>query len=394
MGAETLTDRRPVIAGIGEVPVTPPRSGRAAEVMTLDAIHAACADAGMDPSRLDGVVKYTYDGSISPMSVAANLGFDELRLALEVPHGGGSSAALLDVAAMAVASGRANAVVCFRTIVSEDWLHQLVSADPLRPYYLESTSYLRPVGWAGYLHLFAALYEEYRSLYGFERETLRVAGNLFRRNALASGSVFAPAPVTPEQYFMAPQTVGPFTAFDEFTAADVSCAVVVTAEGATDSPEREVAIVASAQSHGPDPRSWFDLRPFSSSYPRSPSSAVANALYATSGLSPRHIHVALLYDCTSFTPLDLVEQYSLCEPGRVLDLVINEAFLAAGTLPLNPHGGDFAGGYSHGFRHVLEAVRQLRVEATNQVPDPEFALVAAPQIGPTSGAILQRSERG
>lgn len=379
---------KPVIAGIGETPITPPSSGRAAERMTLDAVAKACRDAGMDPSQLDGVVKYNYDGSLSAMALASNFGFKDLSVAAEIPHGGGSSGALVDVASMAVESGRAGAVVCFRTVVAEDWLKQLVSGDPLRPYYLDAVNYLRPLGWAGYLHLFAALYEEYRALYGLERDTLWATLNLVRRNAAANPGALRNEPVSREEYFEAPMTVGPFSQFDEFTPADLSCAVIVTAEGVSGQPDREVQVLASAQSQGPDPKAWFDLRPFSSTYPDGPSAWVASELYERSGLTPEDIDVALLYDCTTFTMLDLIEQYRLCEPGGVARLIEEEGILASGSVPVNPHGGDLAGGYSHGFRHVLEAVRQVRGEAENQVPGARTALVAAPQVGPTSGLIL------
>ena len=110
----------------------------------------------------------------------------------------------------------------------------------------------------------------------------------------------------------------------------------------------------------------------------------------------------LMYLVVSFTRsqghfirpgLSLVEAYQLCDRGEVADLLADDAFRADGARPVNTHGGDFAAGYSAGFRHVLEATRQLRAEADNQVPDAEFAVVGAPQLGPTSGAILQRSER-
>lgn len=383
---------RTVVGGIGEVEVTPPGSGRAPDDLTLQAVQAACADAGLDPADLDGVVKYTYDGSMSAMGVAATLGFGELALAAEVPHGGGSSAALVDVASMAIEAGRAQAVVCYRTVVANTWLPQLLSGDPLRPYYLDAVNYLRPLGWAGYLHLFAALFQEYQGRYGITRRTLWQCLNLVRRNASAVSGALRTDPVDEEAYFAAPLTVGPFTPYDEFAPADVACAVVVTSAGRTATPSREVEVRASAQSQGPDPKAWFDLRPFSSSYPDSPTTWVADRLYERSGLKPDDIDVALLYDCTTFTMLDLIEQYRLCAPGTVADLVADGALLADGALPVNPHGGDLAGGYSHGFRHVLEAVRQLRGEAENQVRDAEFAIVGAPQIGPTSGLLLARSE--
>jgi acetyl-CoA acetyltransferase len=265
--------------------------------------------------------------------------------------------------------------------------------DPLRPYYIDAVNYLRPAGWTGYLHLFASVYEEYAARYPMTRETLFQSANLLRENAAKNPESIFKEPLDREAYFdPAARTVGPFTKFDEYASSDLSCAVVVTAVGASATPAREVEILASAQSHGPDPKTWFDLRPTSGSYPESPSSFVAAKLYAEAEMTPSDIDVATLYDCTSFTYLDLVETYGLCGRGEVASLVESKAFLANGSHPVNPHGGDLTCGYSAGFRHVLEAVRQVRGEAHNQVDGARVALVAAPQIGPTSGAILKRSE--
>jgi acetyl-CoA acetyltransferase len=383
-----------VIAGIGEAPITLPGSGRPADTMTLAAARAACADAGISPTAIDAVVKYTYDGSLSAMALAATLGSAETNALIEIPNGGGSSAALIDMARLLIQAGRAKTVLCFRTISGQEWLEQMVTADPMRPYYLDGSNYLRQSGFTGYLHSFAALYAEYDALYGLPREALFTSANALRANAAKTSTGLSTAVLTRDEYFdESARTVGPFTKYDEYCVADLSCAVIVTAAGATDRPSREVEILASAQSQGPAAKTWFDLRPFTNSYPDSPSTWVARKLYAEAGIGPSQIDVAAIYDCTSFTVLDLVEAYQLCKPGEVGDLLADGAFAVDGALPLNLNGGDFAGGYSAGFRHVLEATRQLRGEAENQVADPEFAVVAAPQIGPTSGAILRRSER-
>ena len=381
---------RATISGIGEAPLTAPRSGRAADSMTVEAALAACRDAGIDPSEVDGIVKYSYDASISPMALAATLGFNELRFSMEIGYGGGSSAATIDVAAALIASGQARNVLCFRTVIGDEWLEQLLSADPQRPYYLDAVNYLRPVGWSGYLHLFASVFEEHRRLSEISKETLFQTSVLMRSQAALDSNAMNPKVLTRDEYFSAPPTVGPFNRFDEFAPADAACAVIVSRPPSGAAPGPVVEIMASSQSHGPDPQTWFDLRPLSASYPESPSTFVARRIFADSGLTPSQIDVALFYDCTTFTPLDLLTQYGLVDIADLPDAVAGGELAPTGSVPLNPHGGDYAAGYTHGFRHILEAVRQLRGTACNQVADAEFAVVGAPQIGPTSGAILRR----
>ena len=58
-----------------------------------------------------------------------------------------------------------------------------------------------------------------------------------------------------------------------------------------------------------------------------------------------------------------------------------------GSLPCNTDGGLPGEGYIHGLNLVLEAVRQLRGSAVNQLPTPGRCYVSASR----TGAILTRS---
>jgi acetyl-CoA acetyltransferase len=379
-----------VIAGIGEVPLTPAGSMRAGDRMTVEAALAAMADAGLPPSAADGAIKYTYDTAINTYALLANLGSEDMRIAVEVPFGGGSCAAITDVARMAIESGRADAVLCTRTVLGQDWIKQLSTADPIRPYYMDTANYLRPVGWVGYLGIFANCYSEYTARYSMPREALLAAINLMRANASQNRYAVETRPLTAAEYLAAPLTVGPFTRHDEFALADASCAILVTSEDRARATGRPyVLIEASAQSQGPRPQAYFDSRAVTGNE-QNPGTSVARSLYAQSGLRPDHIDVGLVYDCTSFTLLYGAEQFGLIGPGESAERITAGDFSVGGSIPLNPHGGELAAGYTHGFRNTLEAVRQLRGDAEQQVPDAEFALVCGPPASVTSGLILRK----
>ncbi|MEZ4279193.1 MAG: hypothetical protein R3F21_06175 [Myxococcota bacterium] len=106
---------RVAIAGVGES--TYYKRGQAKEpeyVLTLQAILAACRDAGLDPKQVDGFASFSNDQN-DPARIAAALGLPELRFANMVfgGGGGGGSAAVANAAA-AIAAGYADCVVVYR----------------------------------------------------------------------------------------------------------------------------------------------------------------------------------------------------------------------------------------------------------------------------------------
>lgn len=384
-----------VLAGLGEAPPSPGGSGRSGEAMTLTAVEAACDDAGLPTSGIDAILKYSHDASMSLQALAATLRCDELRFGLEMGSGGGTGCGLVDTARVLVASGAASAVLCYRTIVGNDWVARMNMPDEARPYYMDVVNYLRPVGWTGYLHSFASLFSEHASRYGTTREALGHVVSQLRANAARNPHAACREPLSVEEYLAEAPQIGPFSPLDDFSIGDVGVAVVVTtAEHARRLGRQSVVaeVVATAQSHNDQPMTWFENRVLASTE-ESPVRRVADQLYRKSRLAPSDIDVAHLYDCTSFTFLHNLEEARICERGEAAALVAEPGSLAAdGRCPANTNGGDLAGGYSHGFRHLLEAARQVTGRAHNQVADAETALVMGAQIGPTSGAILKRRE--
>ena len=103
---------RAAIAGIGATEFSKD-SGRSELRLAAEAVRAAVADAGLQPSDVDGLVTFTMDTS-EEMEVARSLGMREISMFTRVPYGGGASAAVVMQAAMAVATGVAEYVVCYR----------------------------------------------------------------------------------------------------------------------------------------------------------------------------------------------------------------------------------------------------------------------------------------
>src|SRR5213594_3420156 len=108
---------RVAIVGVGETAYY--KHGQAPEPevkLALQAILAACADAGLDPRAIDGFASYSNDRN-DPSRIAAALGLPELRFSnMQWGGGGGGGSAAVANAAAAVAAGYADCVVVFRAL--------------------------------------------------------------------------------------------------------------------------------------------------------------------------------------------------------------------------------------------------------------------------------------
>ncbi|UCC60405.1 MAG: lipid-transfer protein, partial [Dehalococcoidia bacterium] len=110
---ETLKDQA-CIVGIGETEYSK-NSGRSEMRLALESIMAACDYAGISPKDIDGIVRFSVDSN-QVDEIARNLGLDNVRFFPEVFFGGGAGCGTIQMAAMAVALGKANYVVCFRAL--------------------------------------------------------------------------------------------------------------------------------------------------------------------------------------------------------------------------------------------------------------------------------------
>ena len=114
METESLKDKTAIV-GIGHTEYSKD-SGRSEMSLAVEAIRNAIADAGLKPSDIDGIAKFSMDNN-DPVDIAANLGIPALRFYAEAPYGGGGGpVGSILLGAMAVATGMANYVVAFRAM--------------------------------------------------------------------------------------------------------------------------------------------------------------------------------------------------------------------------------------------------------------------------------------
>jgi acetyl-CoA C-acetyltransferase len=123
--------------------------------------------------------------------------------------------------------------------------------------------------------------------------------------------------------------------------------------------------------------------------------------FATAGVTPADIDYASIYDSFTITVLLQLEDLGFCPKGQGGRFVEGGARLAgSGTLPVNTDGGGLCNNhpaFRGGMTKVIEAVRQLRGEATREVQVAGCTLALVSGIGGYLGsrhagsvAILER----
>src|SRR5580693_7052309 len=109
-----MTAAAAAIAGIGATEFSKD-SGRSELKLAVEAGRAALDDAGLTAADVDGLVTFSMDSN-AEIAVARELGAGELTFFSLIGYGGGAACATVHQAAMAVATGAATVVICYRAL--------------------------------------------------------------------------------------------------------------------------------------------------------------------------------------------------------------------------------------------------------------------------------------
>ena len=105
----TLKDEAAIV-GIGQTEYSK-NSGRSDLQLAAEAVKAALDDCGLAPGDVDGMTTFTLDVN-DEIEVARAVGCGDLTFFNRIPHGGGAAIGVVQQAAMAIATGCAEVVVC------------------------------------------------------------------------------------------------------------------------------------------------------------------------------------------------------------------------------------------------------------------------------------------
>ncbi|MEU8266416.1 lipid-transfer protein [Sphaerisporangium sp. NPDC049002] len=383
---------RTAVAGVGATEFSKD-SGRSELQLAAEAVLAALDDAGLSPSEVDGLVTYTQDSN-QEISVAREVGIGDLSFFSRVHYGGGAACGTVLHAAMAVTTGVASTVVCYRAFNERSGrrfgqpdarLGGEPSSQGMEMSWHVPYGLMTPAAWVA---MFA---QRYMHTYGATSEDFGRVAVAMRRHAAANPAAwFYERPITLEQHQRSKWIVEPLHLLDCCQESDGAVALVVTsAERARDLRRSPAIVTAAAQGSGAGQMMMTSFyRDDMSGLPEM--GVVGRGLWEMSGMLPDDIQTAILYD--HFTPfvLSQLEELGFCGRGEAKDFIAGGGIEIDGHLPVNPHGGQLGEAYIHGMNGIAEAVRQIRGTSVNQVPGVQNVLVTAGTGVPTSGLILSQ----
>jgi len=252
------------IAGIGQTAYAKALQPAAWE-LAVEAVLAACADAGVDVADVDGMCRFTAPfETVSEAMLVRALGVRELSFFAQAPHGGEALGAVVAHAAAAVTSGLANVVVVYRALSQSkggrfgraDRGAGEIAADIVVPEQ-DNLSFAWPYGLMSPGQLFALWARRYATVHGLTDEDLtRTLGTIAitqRQYANSNpAAMMRDRKLDWETYQNARMISEPLRLFDLCLENDGACAFVVTsAERARALRDDPVYVLSATQTLSP-----------------------------------------------------------------------------------------------------------------------------------------------
>jgi acetyl-CoA acetyltransferase/uncharacterized OB-fold protein len=360
--------------------------------LTIEACEAAIADAGLTFDDIDGLSTYPGldiagmgEGGVSALEGALGLRPTWINGGMDTFGPGGSVIAAM----MAVATGMARHVLCFRTLWEATFQQMMKEGRMSPPGGPRTSSWQMPFGATSAAHTLALNAQRHFHRYGTTRETLGWIALNQRANAALNPSAIYRDPMTMDDYLDARMITTPFGLYDCDVPCDGAVAVIVSAVDVARDMPRKPVLIEAVGTQIIERTDWDQT-----TMTHEPQVLGQSAhLWTRTSLRPKDVDVAELYDGFTFNCLSWLEALGFCGIGESKDFLDGgKAIARDGVIPLNTHGGQLSHGRTHGMGLIHEAVTQLRGEAgERQVKDARVAVVSSGGLTP-SGVLLLRTD--
>ena len=370
---ELLKKKKVVIAGVGET-----EQGKIPDKSSFhflsEASRLAIEDAGIEKDDVDGLVtafslvEHTF---MHCTTFADYFGMNP-RFFSSVAVGGATAVWMVAEAAMAIASGQSEVVLCVRGdntlsgISSSGMLaliREMCHAEFEFPYGLTT-----PGGYA-----LAA--QRYLHDWNSRREHLAAVAVTMRKHAADKENAMNKDPLSIEDVLNSRVIAEPLTKYDCSIISDGGAAFIVT----TEDKAKELGIENDlaylwGMGQGYSHQYLTSLESLDQIYDAVERSG--QKAFSTAGIEPGDVDIAFLYDCFTITVLLELEGLGFVPKGEGGAFALEGRMEIGKDLPVNTHGGLLSQAHLGAMHHVVEATLQLRGDAgSRQVEDPEVAVV-------------------
>jgi len=316
------------------------------------ALRNALADAGIDRSRIDGLI------------VGPTTAYERMAevLGLNVRWGDQADAVLSVVqACMAIESGQADIVALVygndqRSVGTQYGGPQAMGGDLFLSYV-----YHAPWGLTSQGALYALMFKRFCELYGVTERDLGHVAVAQREGSSRNPNAIQRKPITIDDYMAAPYIVEPLRLFDYCLINDGGVALIIAEAGIARKLSAKPVFIEAVGRYDLN-QGATSLEPRLTDFYRPAQQAVAEQIFGASGLDPSDIDVLQVYDSFSVhIPLAL-EGYGYCGIGESGRFMREAGIGLAGKLPTNTSGGHLSESYMQGWNHQIECVLQVRGE--------------------------------
>jgi acetyl-CoA acetyltransferase len=357
---EVLKKHKIVIAGVGETDQgkIPDRSSFH---FLSQASKLAIEDAGLKKTDVDGLVTAfsLVEHTFMHCTTFADYFGMKPKFFSSVAVGGATAVWMVAEAAMAIASGQAEVVLCVR---GDNTLSGISSSGMLAliremchgefefPYGLTT-----PGGYA-----LAA--QRYLHDFGATREQLAAVAVTMRKHAALKENAMNKEPLTVEDVVNSRIIAEPLTKYDCSIISDGGAAFIVT----TEEKAKELGIQNDlayllGMGQGYSHQYMTTLENLDQIY-NAINTSGQKALQ-TAGLTVNDVNLAYLYDCFTITVLLELEGLGFVPKGEGGSFALEGRMELGKDLPVNTHGGLLSQAHLGAMHHVVEATLQLRGDA-------------------------------